>query len=396
MRHTIAFWLLVAIPAAACSKDQQARLAQLADSIGRSASSGSSQSSSDGSVGNDPCTLVSRAEAEQLLGPLRHDPYRTVSGSSRQPAPNGSACIYEAQSGRRIIIEPTWTDGKMAMGMVAMGGRLVEQAIPTDTGQADTLEGRWDELRMLPGDNLYARKGEQMVAIDYLGSGIGLGGAAHLAHVALGRFGHPLAYNGTAAARTAPGPLVTPRDPCTLVDRAEVETIIGRLAGDPVADAGQTACTYTLAQSRGLGGRQVALQVQWRDGFAALEGSRQTMQTVASQVAPPGAMAQGSNTSAPHRGDAPTRAAGDSEFGKFMGQVTGALRSQGIGVQLDGSTPGGLKSDTAVAGPWDAGELQMGLGLIVVKHDVMLSLDLRTITYEQAKSLLAKAAARIP
>lgn len=395
MRHTIALWLLVAIPAAACSKDQQARLAQLADSIGRSASSGSAQSSSDGSAGNDPCTLVSRAEAEQLMGPLRHDPYRTVSGSSRQPDPKGSACIYEAQTGRRVILEPTWTDGKMQMGVIAMGGRLVEQAIPTDTGQADTLEGRWDELRMLPGDNLYARKGDQVIAIDYLGSGIGLGGAAHLAHVALGRFGHPLAYDGAAAARTAPGPLVTPRDPCTLVDRADVEGIIGRLAGDPVSDAHQTTCTYTLAQSRGLGGREVALQIQWRDGWAALEGARQTMQTVASQVAPPGAMAQGSNTAAPHTGRAPAAAAGDSQLGKFMNGVMGAMRSQGIGVQLDG-TPGGLKSDTAVAGPWDAGELQMGLGLTVIKHDVMLGLDLRTITYEQAKALLTKAVARIP
>ena len=77
-----------------------------------------------------------------------------------------------------------------------------------------------------------------------------------------------------------------------------------------------------------------------------------------------------------------------------MNKVMNVARSQGIGVQTDES--GGLKSDTAVAGPWDAGELHSGLAFLVVKHDAMLSLDLRGITYEQAKALLAKAVERIP
>jgi hypothetical protein len=391
MRHTIALWLLVAIPAAACSKDQQARLAQLADSIGRSASSGSAQSSTDGSSGNDPCTLVSRAEAEQLMGPLRHDPFRVNSGGNRIPEPNGTACFYENRVGRRVIMEVDWKDGKMAMGVVAMGGRLVEQAIPTDTGQADTLEGRWDELRMLPGDNLFARKGDQMVSIDYLGSGIGLAGAAKWAHIALGRLGHPLAYDGAAAGRTAPGPLVTPGDPCALVDRAEAEQIIGRLAGDPVTGPHRDICTYTFAQSRGLAGKKLELIVSWSGGWQALENSRTTMNVVVSKVAPPmahgstgGGLSQGSAPGAPH----------DSGFGKFMNGIMNVARSVGgVGVQADSS--GHLQSDTLVAGPWDAGELQNGTALVVVRHDVMLSLGFSGITYEQAKALLAKAVARL-
>ena len=354
--RTIATLCLVVLLLVACSKGQQARGSESAG------------------AGNDPCTLVSRAEAEQLLGPLRHDPFRVNSGGNRIPEPRGTACFYETANGRRVIMDVDWKDGKMAMQVVAMGGRLSEQVIPTDTGQADTLEGRWDELRMLPGDNIYARKGDQMVSIDYLGSGLGLAGAAKWAHIALGRFGHPLAYDGAAAGRTAPGPLVTPRDPCTLVDRADVEHIIGALAGDGVVGPHQDVCTYTLAQSRGLAGNKVDLRVSWKDGWAAIENSRHMTDAVVAKVAPP-------------------TAGGDGGLGGFMNKLMGAARSQGFNVQTDSN--GKLQSDTAVAGPWDAGALVNGSGLYVVKHDALLTLDLRGITYEQAKALLAKAVERL-
>ena len=386
MRTTIVLLLAVTL---ACSKEQQAQLAQLADSL--RASSGSSSEASGGG-GEDPCTLVSRAEAEQILGPMRHDPYR-VAGTNRDPAPTGSYCFYEARNGRRVIMDVDWQDGIMGMKVLGMMGRLVEQAIPTDSGQADTLEGRWDELRMLPGDNLYARKGDQLVSIDYNGSGIGLIGAAKWVHIALGRFSHPLAYDGAAAGRTAPGPLVPPGDPCGLIPRADFERIVGSLAGDPVVGPHRDKCTYTLAQSRGLAGNKVELQVQWRDGWMALENSRATTNTVVGKVAPPGSMGHGNNQGALSR-ESPGAAGADSQLGGFMNKLMGVARSQGIGVQTNEA--GGLKSDTAVAGPWDAGALVMGLGFYAVKHDAMLSLDLRGIDYEQAKALLAKAMERIP
>jgi len=76
-----------------------------------------------------------------------------------------------------------------------------------------------------------------------------------------------------------------------------------------------------------------------------------------------------------------------------MNKVMGAVRSQGFNVQTDSN--GTLQSDTAVAGPWDAGALVNGSGLYVVKHDALLTLDLRGITYAQAKALLAKAVERL-
>jgi len=70
-----------------------------------------------------------------------------------------------------------------------------------------------------------------------------------------------------------------------------------------------------------------------------------------------------------------------------MQQVQGTMRAQGIGTQL---ADGGLKTDTAVAGPWDAAALISGLQFSAVKQDVMLTVDLRTIPYDQARALVAK------
>src|SRR5262249_60517567 len=101
-------------------------------------------------------------------------------------------------------------------------------------------------------------------------------------------------------------------------------------------------------------GQTVLLSVQWRDGFAAVEGALYTANLVQRQV-----------------GGTPPRApAGDSELGKFMQQVQGTMRAQGVGTQL---ADGGLKTDTAVAGPWDAAALISGLQVSAGKEDGMLT-----------------------
>jgi hypothetical protein len=359
--------LLVALAATGCMKDQQARFARLVDSLQRA---GAAQA---GASGGDPCTLFSRAEAEQFLGGLRHDPYR-VDGSGA-PAPSGSACRYEAQTGRHLIVDVTWEGAAIGMRAIGLGVRIASPVFGTDSAQLASLQGRWDEFQVLPG-HLMARQGDAMVDVGYAGSRAGLGGAARVADVALGRLSAPLSYDGAAAARSAPGPLVTRRDPCTLVTRADAEAILGTLANDPVS-GGTESCTYTLSARRGLGGQEVQLVVQWRDGFAALEGARSTAAIVQRQV-----------------GGVPTGGAQDSGFGSFMQQVQGVLRSQGIGVQMS-DTGSGLKNDSAVAGSWDEASLIAGLGFSAVKQDVLISVDLRTIPYDQARALIAQAMLRL-
>jgi hypothetical protein len=368
MRPTPLLSLLALLGLAGCMRDQQARFAHLVDSLQRAGAARAG-----GSSGADPCALVSRAEAEQVLGTLRHDPYR-MDGSG-DPDPEGSVCRYETQTGRHLGMDVSFDGALIGMRAIGLGAQIASPVFGADSAKIAALGGHWDEARLLPG-HLMARKGDAMVDMDYFGSRAGLPGAARLADIALGRIGSPLPYDGAAAARTAPGPLVTPRDPCTLVDRGDVEAILGKLAGDPSPDPDQSGCTYTLAASRGLGGQEVHLQVQWRDGFMALEGSRSTAALVQQHVGV----------------SVPAGAGADSGFGKFMQQVQGALRSQGVGTQMGN---GGVVTDTAVAGPWDEASLIAGVGFSAVKEDVLLSLDLRTIPYDQAKALIAKAMQRL-
>lgn len=366
MKTAIPLRLLVAIVATGCMRDQQARFAHMVDSLQRMGAARA------GSSGGDPCTLVSRPEAEQILGALRHDPYR-VDGSG-DPQPSGSVCRYEAQTGRHLTMDVSFEGAQIGMRAIGLGVQIASPVFGADSAQLASLQGRWDEFHLLPG-HLMARKGDAMVDVGYEGSRAGLAGAARVADIALGRLGAPLPYDGAAAARTAPGPFIKPRDPCTLVSRADAEAILGALASDPVSDRSQTTCTYTLAARRGLGGQEVQLSVQWRDGFAALEGARSTAAIVQRNV-----------------GGMPSGAAGDSGFGNFMQQVQGVMRSQGIGTQMGNS---GLRSDSAVAGPWDEASLIAGLGFSAVKQDVMLSIDLRTVSYDQARALIARAMQRL-
>ena len=372
MKPTLPLRLLVALAATGCMREQQARFAHLVDSLQRAGALGRAAQSSR----HDPCTLLSRADAEQVLGALRHDPYR-VDGSG-DPAPGGSACRYEAQTGRHLIMDVTFEGAQIGMRAIGLGAQIASPIFGADSAQLASLHGQWNEIHLLPG-HVMARKGDAMVDVGYEGSRAGLAGAARVADVALGRLGAPLPYDGATAARTAPGPLVTPRDPCTLVSRAEAEAILGTLASDPVSDASQTSCTYTLAGHRAFAGQEVRLAVQWRDGFAALEGARSTAALVQRQVGggpPPGALG----------------GTGDSGFGRFMQQVQGVMRSQGIGTQM---TDSGLKTDSAVAGPWDEASLVAGLEFSAVRQDVLLSLDLRTVPYDQARALIAKAMQRL-
>jgi hypothetical protein len=365
MRSNLLLLAVALATATGCMREQQNRVSRVVDSLRRAGALDRTAAR----AAHDPCALLTRVEAEQVLGPLRHDPYR-VDGSGH-PAFDGAACRYETPIGRHVIMDVTFDGAQLGMRAITLGVQIASPVFGNDSVQLAALHGRWDEVHLIPG-HLMVRKGDAMVDVGYQGSGAGIAGAAQLADEALARVGSPLPYDGGAAARSAPGPLVPPRDPCTLVPRAEVEAIIGRLAREPQASVDQSSCTYTLAARRGLGGQTVLLTVQWRDGFAGLEAARYTASLVQRQVG----------------GAAPSPPAGDSQFGKFMQQVQGAMGTQGIGTQLG---DGGLVTDTAVAGPWDEAALLSGLEFSAVKQDVMLSVDLRTIPYDQARALIAKA-----
>jgi hypothetical protein len=340
----------------------------------------------------DPCVLVSRADAEKYLGPLLADPYRV--GGDKQPSAEGTACLYRGASGQSVKIEPTWSGGQMAMKMFGMTGRLTNQVLIDQSGQADTLEGDWDDVRYDLG-SLHALKGDVMIEVDANGSpSTGVVGAAALADIALKRLPHPLAYDGAKAAQRAPGPLVKPVDPCTLVTKEEAAAILGPLVGEPKSS--KDACSFPIKNPLGplaSGPMEVVLQIQWSGGWEALAGAKLTMGSVMQNVGGNMEMAHGqvggagAGVEAKPVGD--QKAPVDSDLEK-MRKIMGALGASTEKGSLQ------LKTDTTtLKGPWDAAAILGGISFVAVKKDVSMGMDLRLLGEDKAIALVSKAMGRI-
>jgi hypothetical protein len=97
--------------------------------------------------GPDPCALLTRAEAEAVLGPLTVPPYRSAGDSPLWDA-NGESCSYFTVNGHRALtIRPTLSQGQMTFRMAAGMGAAAANVTGVDGGMAaDTLEGPWDDV----------------------------------------------------------------------------------------------------------------------------------------------------------------------------------------------------------------------------------------------------------
>jgi hypothetical protein len=267
--------------------------------------------------------------------------------------------------------------------MKAVGG-LTNLAIVDESGKADTLDGDWDEVRWQYGA-LSALKGDVMVEVDVQASRAGPVGAAELANVALKRLPAPLHYDGSAAAQHKPGPLVPPRDPCSLVTKDEAAAILGKLSGDPTSD--KDGCTYPIPSPLGNGATMpVLLAVDWRGGFAKF-GEAKEVNGLAEQSFFAPTMAGAGADQMDQKAKSDPQAKADME--KMRATVSGMGPSH-----KDGSLQ--LKTDTTVTGgPWDEAAVLTGLQFAAVKKDVFIQMDLRLLGEPKAKALVAKAMSRI-
>jgi hypothetical protein len=293
------------------------------------------------STSHDPCGLVAQPEAEVYLGPLAHAPYR--SATDLKGDPDGTACVYRAPGGRNIVVTPNWRDGKMTMKLYSAGQKMAAVVLPDESGAADTLGGEWDDMAWTVPGALVVLKDDVSISVDVSGSKAGIVGAAKLADDAFPRIGKPLAYNGAAAAGDAPGPVVSPRDPCAVFPRTEVEAVLGQLAGDPVSV--NNTCVFNLPPHSSYLTR-VSVEVIWSGGFTTM--SRELW--------------------AAH-------------------QATG-----GFTAKIPGGTDGGfLKTDTAgqPPGPWDEAAVIVGGEFAAVRKDVYMSVDLRLFPIDKARRLVA-------
>jgi hypothetical protein len=321
----------------------------------------------------DPCILVTRAEVEKYVGPLRADPWR-----------EGSKCVYDAASGRSITLDVSYSGGKMGMKMMKAVGGLTNLAIVDESGKADTLDGDWDQVRWQYG-SLAALKGDVMVEVDVEASRAGPVGAADLANIALKRLPSPLHYDGEAAAEHKPGPLVAPRDPCSLVTRDEAAAILGKLIGDPTSD--EHSCTFTVPSPLREGTTMpVQLTVQWKGGF--YDFGQQKVANEMAQHSFIGPTMAGAGVEQLEQ-----KAKTDPQAKQDLEQMRATMRNMGPALK-DGSLE--LKTDTTVTGgPWDEAAVLTGMTFAAVKKDVYMSMDLRLLGEPKAKALVAKAMSRI-
>jgi hypothetical protein len=137
--------------------------------------------------GPDPCSVLSRKEAEAVLGPLVVAPYRVPEGGALAD-PGGESCAYFSGKHRALLLTPHFTGGVEEMRFVrGRGGLGAVGVVDRAAEAADTLEGPWDEVAIGVYGQLAMLKGDRMLEIGYLTSATDIAGAIRLAHAALPR-----------------------------------------------------------------------------------------------------------------------------------------------------------------------------------------------------------------
>jgi hypothetical protein len=81
----------------------------------------------------------------------------------------------------------------------------------------------------------------------------------------------------------------------------------------------------------------------------------------------------------------------DSSQQKIMGGLMKMVGGSATGAPVTTS----FKTDTTLRGPWDSAALINGSILGATRHDVMVTLDLKSADYDKAKALLAAACERL-
>jgi hypothetical protein len=139
-------------------------------------------------AGPDPCGLLPRADAEEVLGALVVPPYR---GRETTPFPDadGESCVYQSAHQRTFRVTPTWSGGRSEMSMVRGLGGPVSSVLPDAAPEsADTLEGPWDEAALEPSTGaLVFLKGDRVLRVSHVTSSTDAAGAVRLARIALER-----------------------------------------------------------------------------------------------------------------------------------------------------------------------------------------------------------------
>jgi hypothetical protein len=132
----------------------------------------------------DPCSLITRAEAESVLGTLSFPPFR-----SRESTPvacgRGKSCTYYTAGHRVVVLTPTQSEGKQLFdrmrGIAGLTGQMTGERPTTSTAEP------WDERTTGVAGTQYFLKGDRLLELQYRASTSEDAVAARLARIAVAR-----------------------------------------------------------------------------------------------------------------------------------------------------------------------------------------------------------------
>lgn len=133
----------------------------------------------------NPCDLITRAEAEAVLGKLSVAPYRSPQSSPLAHG-DGPSCSYYSAGHRVFRVRPVYSDGKERFEMAAGLGSLVRSNLG-GADAADLLDGPWDSATAGPSGEILFLEDDTLLKVYYTTSSADIGEAAKLAAIAMPR-----------------------------------------------------------------------------------------------------------------------------------------------------------------------------------------------------------------
>jgi len=135
----------------------------------------------------NPCDLLSRADAEAVLGPLVVEPYRSSSQHPPLALAKGHGCAYYTKGHRVFVLVPTWSGGEETFKIEGGVGGLMSQVLPEEL---TVFKGPWDKAQPSRASGaLLFLKGDRLLEVHYQISSADRGEAVKLAAAAMRRLG---------------------------------------------------------------------------------------------------------------------------------------------------------------------------------------------------------------
>ncbi|MES2885666.1 MAG: hypothetical protein V4709_12730 [Pseudomonadota bacterium] len=346
--------------------------------------------------GNDPCRLLSAAEAEAVLAaPLAVAPYRSYGGIGDRaglPLEGSDVCWYEAGNRRNLSVTLTRSNGGSVMKGVGQVTDTVEKNTKAKFQDGTELAGEWDEAKVMNGTSFMALRGDSLVEIDTGGSEATPAQIGSLADAAIKRLEAPLPYDSSLSFKAAEAFYAkrpASGDPCSLLSKADVEAVLGgAVQGEPQANSSGDECIYTYATTRN-GLQKAGDQGKIPKGTLSDEEMKMMSEFM-------GAL----GGSAAIGDAAPGATATDTlvlnvewrngyRLYRVSNQMMGSMGA-GLGAEMGAAERKALGSSSALTGPWDHAQLSK-VQFSSVRSDVQINLRPATLKPEQYAALMTRA-----